>query len=113
MNRQRLGSDKNNDYQPGRFVQGFVPAIIAREISLRHYVIKIRRRMNFLTLCCCLGFSACYELIDWWVALASGEDAKVFLGSQGYIWDTQSDMVLALVAAICALSSLAKDHAQQ
>jgi len=64
MNRKRLGSDKNNDHKLGHFAQGFVPAIIAREIFLRQHVIKIQRWMNFLTLCFCLGFSACYELIE-------------------------------------------------
>jgi len=64
MNRQRLGSDKNNDDKLGHFAQGFVPAIIAREIFLCQHVIKTRRWVSFLTLCCCLGFSACYELTD-------------------------------------------------
>ena len=69
--------------------------------------------MNFLILCFCLGFSAFYELIEWWVALATGEDAEAFLGTQGYIWDTQSDMGLALIGAISALALLPSTHDQQ
>ena len=110
---QLLGSDRNNYDKFGHFAQGFGPAIIAREIFIRLQVVKNRRWMNFLIICFCLGFSAFYELIEWWVALASGEDAVSFLGTQGYIWDTQSDMALALVGALCALFFLANYHDQQ
>ncbi|OUR68252.1 hypothetical protein A9Q80_02560 [Cycloclasticus sp. 46_83_sub15_T18] len=110
---QWLGSDRNNYDKLGHFAQGFVPAIIAREVFLRQQVVKSRRWMNFLILCFCLGFSAFYELIEWWVALASGEDAEAFLGTQGYIWDTQSDMALALIGAIVALTFLANYHDHQ
>jgi len=110
---QLLGSDRNNYDKLGHLAQGFGPAIIAREIFIRLQVINTRRWMNFLIICFCLGFSAFYELIEWWVALASGEDANDFLGTQGYIWDTQSDMALALVGAICALFFLANYHDQQ
>ncbi len=61
----------------------------------------------------CLAFSAFYELIEWWVALATGEDAEAFLGTQGYVWDTQSDMMLALVGAMCALLLLPRWHDRQ
>jgi len=110
---QLLGSDRNNYDKLGHFAQGFGPAIIAREIFIRLQVINTRRWMNFLIVCFCLGFSAFYELVEWWVALASGEDADSFLGTQGYIWDTQSDMALALVGATCALFFLADYHDQQ
>ncbi len=110
---QWLGSDRNNYDKLGHFAQGFVLAIIAREIFLRQHVVKTRRWMNFLILCFCLVFSAFYELIEWWLALASGEDAEAFLGTQSYIWDSQSDMALTLIGTICALSSLAKYHDQQ
>lgn len=108
-----MGSSRNNYDKVGHFAQGFVPAIIAREIFIRKSVISTRRWMNFLIICFCLGFSAFYELIEWWVALASGEDAEAFLGTQGYIWDTQSDMGLALLGAIIALISLSSYHDKQ
>lgn len=108
-----FGSDRNNYDKVGHFVQGFVPAIVAREILIRHAVIKTRRWMNFFIVSFCLGFSAFYELIEWWVALASGQDAEAFLGTQGYIWDTQSDMGLALVGAIIALLLLPRFHDKQ
>lgn len=108
-----IGSARNNYDKLGHFAQGFVPAIIAREIFIRRNVIKTRAWMNFLIICFCLGFSAFYELIEWWVALASGEDASAFLGTQGYVWDTQSDMAFALIGACCALVFLARQHDYQ
>lgn len=108
-----FGSDRNNYDKVGHFAQGFVPAIVAREILIRHAVIKTRRWMNFFIISFCLGFSALYELIEWWVALVSGENAEAFLGTQGYIWDTQSDMAFALVGAIIALLLLPRLHDRQ
>ncbi|MBQ0723825.1 MAG: DUF2238 domain-containing protein [Cycloclasticus sp.] len=108
-----FGAERNNYDKLGHFAQGFIPAIVAREIFIRLALIKTRQWMNFLILCFCLGFSAFYELIEWWVALATGEDAEAFLGTQGYVWDTQSDMGLALVGAISALLFLADHHDQQ
>jgi len=108
-----MGSTRNNYDKVGHFAQGFVPAIVAREIFIRQSVINTRRWMNFLIICFCLGFSAFYELIEWWVALTSGEDAEAFLGTQGYVWDTQSDMGTALFGAIAALLSLSSFHDKQ
>lgn len=108
-----MGSTRNNYDKVGHFAQGFVPAIIAREIFIRQSVISSKRWMNFLIICFCLGFSAFYELIEWWVALTSGEDAEAFLGTQGYVWDTQSDMGTALFGAITALVSLSSFHDKQ
>jgi putative membrane protein len=108
-----MGSRRNNYDKVGHFAQGFVPAIVAREILIRQYVISTKRWMNFLIICFCLGFSAFYELIEWWVALTSGEDAEAFLGTQGYVWDTQSDMGTALLGAIIALISLSSYHDKQ
>lgn len=108
-----FGSDRNNYDKVGHFAQGFVPAIVAREILIRHSVMKTRRWMNFFIISFCLGFSAFYELIEWWGALASGQNAEAFLGTQGYIWDTQSDMALALVGAIIALLLLPRFHDRQ
>jgi len=106
-------STRNNYDKLGHFAQGFVPAIITREILIRQSVINSRRWMNFFIVCFCLGFSAFYELIEWWVALGTGEDAEAFLGTQGYIWDTQSDMGIALLGSLIALFSLSHYHDKQ
>ncbi len=111
--RDAAGGARNNYDKLGHFAQGFVPAMIARELLLRLEVVKGRRWMNFLVACICLALSAFYELIEWWVALASGEGAEAFLGTQGYIWDTQSDMALALAGAILALALLSRLHDRQ
>jgi putative membrane protein len=104
---------RNNYDKVGHFVQGFIPAIIAREVFVRKNVIKTRAWLNFLVVCFCLALSAFYELIEWWVAELSGESAESFLGTQGYIWDTQSDMALALIGSIIALIFLYKIHDRQ
>jgi len=98
-----FGWQRNNYDKLGHFAQGFVPAIVAREILIRKKVIASSAWRNFFIICFCLGFSAFYELIEWWVALLSGESAEAFLGTQGYIWDTQSDMAWALSGAVIAL----------
>lgn len=104
---------RNNYDKVGHFAQGFIPAIIAREIFIRRHVINTKYWLNFLVVCFCLAFSAFYELIEWWVAALSGESAENFLGTQGYIWDTQSDMALALFGSIIALIFLSKMHDRQ
>ena len=104
---------RNNYDKLGHFAQGFIPALIAREILIRKNIIPDPSWRNFFIVSFCLGFSAFYELIEWWVALASGEDAEAFLGTQGYIWDTQSDMGLALLGAIIGLICLSKLHDRQ
>ena len=86
--------DRNNYDKVGHLAQGFIPAIIAREIFIRKSVISNTRWLNFLVVCVCLALSAFYELTEWWVAISSGESAEAFLGTQGYVWDTQSDMAL-------------------
>ena len=108
-----FGFSRNNYDKVGHFAQGFIPALIAREIIIRKQVIRGDSWQNFFIICFCLTFSAFYELIEWWVALATGEDAEAFLGTQGYIWDTQSDMALALLGAICALLALSRAHDRQ
>lgn len=108
-----FGWQRNNYDKLGHFAQGFVPAIIAREILIRKKVISTPAWRNFFIVCFCLGFSAFYELIEWWVVLLSGEVADSFLGAQGYIWDTQSDMAWALSGAIIALVVLARLHDSQ
>jgi putative membrane protein len=108
-----MGSERNNYDKVGHFAQGFVPALLAREILLRRRVVQGRGWLNFLVVCICLAFSAFYELIEWWVALATGEGAEAFLGTQGYVWDTQSDMGLALLGAILAVLTLSGLHDRQ
>ena len=94
-----FGWERNHYDKLGHFVQGFVPAGIAREILLRLNVVKNERWLLVFVLSVCLAFSAFYELIEWWVALAVGSDAESFLGTQGYVWDTQSDMFMALIGS--------------
>lgn len=88
----------------GHFFQGLVPALAAREIYLRHGVIKGRRWLGFLVICTVMAISSIYELIEWAAALVMGQGADEFLGTQGDIWDTQSDMFLAMIGAIAALT---------
>ncbi len=111
--RELFDGTRNNYDKLGHFAQGFVPAIVAREIVIRLSVFNSKAWMNFFIVSMCLGISAFYELIEWWVALMSGAAADAFLGTQGYIWDTQSDMGLALVGAIVALVALGKVHDKQ
>jgi putative membrane protein len=104
---------RNNYDKVGHFAQGFIPAIVAREILIRNQVVNLPGWRNFFIVCFCLAFSAFYELIEWWVAVLSGEGAEAFLGTQGYAWDTQSDMMLALIGAVVALLMLGKLHDRQ
>ncbi len=108
-----FGADRNNYDKVGHFVQGFVPAILAREILIRKQVVNGRGWLKLFVVSVVLAFSAFYELIEWWVALLSGEGAEAFLGTQGYVWDTQSDMAMALLGAIAALLLLSKYHDRQ
>ncbi|MBU0482591.1 MAG: DUF2238 domain-containing protein [Proteobacteria bacterium] len=108
-----LDLERNNYDKVGHLAQGFIPAIIAREILVRKRVVARGGWLNFIVVSICLAFSALYELIEWWVAELTGENAEAFLGTQGYIWDTQSDMALALAGAILALLLLAKIHDRQ
>jgi putative membrane protein len=108
-----LGDPRNNYDKLGHFFQGFVPALVAREILIRKHVVATKAWLNFMVVCICLAFSAFYELIEWWVAISQGQEAEAFLGTQGYIWDTQSDMGMALLGAICALIALSGCHNKQ
>lgn len=105
--------ERNNYDKLGHFAQGFIPAMVTREIFIKKNVVNSISWRNFFIICFCLAFSAFYELIEWWVALSSGEDAEAFLGTQGDVWDTQSDMGLALLGSIIALISLSKIHDRQ
>ena len=104
---------RNNYDKVGHFAQGFVPALILREIILRKNIISTRGWQNFFIVSFCVAFSAFYEMIEWWVAVATGDNAAAFLGTQGYLWDTQSDMAFALIGAITALLVLSKLHDRQ
>ena len=97
----------------GHFMQGFVPAMVAREILIRGDYARGRRMVAFLCICIALAISALYELIEWWAALALGQGADEFLGTQGDQWDTQSDMFMALIGAALALILLSVVHDRQ
>jgi len=101
---------RNNYDKVGHFIQGFVPAIVAREILIRKKVVNQSGWLFFICVCICLAISAFYELIEAFVAISTGDSAEAFLGTQGYVWDTQSDMFFALIGAICALIILPKLH---
>jgi putative membrane protein len=105
---------RNNYDKVGHLAQGFIPAVLARELLLRFEVVKVSKVwLNYIILSIILAFSAFYELIEWWVALGTGEDAEAFLGTQGYVWDTQSDMMYALIGGILALILLSRYHDTQ
>lgn len=116
-----LGWTRNNYDKLGHFVQGFMPAILAREIFLRNSPLRIpvkrangteriSRWLPVLIVSVCLAFSALYELIEWIAAVSQGEAAEAFLGTQGDVWDTQKDMATALVGAVLALLLLSRAH---
>jgi len=111
--RDKFDLSRNHYDKVGHFAQGFIPAIIAREILIRTSPLKPGKWLFFIVVCICLAVSAVYELIEWWVAVASGTAADAFLGTQGYVWDTQSDMAMALLGAIIALVFLGKFHDRQ
>jgi putative membrane protein len=108
-----LHLERNPYDRIGHFMQGFVPAMIAREILLRGAFVSRRGMAAFLSICVALAFSAFYELIEWWAALALGQGADEFLGTQGDPWDTQADMFLALMGAALALTFLPRLHDRQ
>ena len=108
-----LQQERNNYDKLGHLAQGFIPAMIAREIIIRKSIITIESWRNFFIICFCLALSAFYELIEWWVAIFTNEASNDFLGTQGYIWDTQSDMAWALFGTILALVFLRKYHDKQ
>jgi len=108
-----FGFGRNHYDRIGHFAQGFVPAIIAREILIRRGVVRRSGWLPFLVVCFCLALSALYEEIEWWTAEATGSAAEAFLGMQGDPWDTQWDMFFALVGAISSLLTLSRFHDRQ
>ena len=105
-----LDLSRNHYDRLGHFAQGFIPAILAREILLRCSPLRPGGWTFFLTLCICLAFSAFYELIEWWAAVIGGEAADSFLGTQGDVWDTQWDMFICLIGALVSLTLLRGPH---
>ena len=108
--REALELSRNPYDRLGHLAQGFVPAILAREILARRSPLRGSRWLPFLVVCVCLAFSACYEMLEWWAALALGEGADAFLGTQGDPWDTQWDMALCGAGAIASLALLGRRH---
>ena len=108
-----FGWQRNPYDRLGHFFQGFVPALAAREILLRGHTVQGRRMLAFIVVCIVLAISAGYELIEWAAALALGQGADEFLGTQGDPWDTQTDMFMALIGAITALVTLSGLHDRQ
>ena len=105
-----FGWHRNHYDRLGHFAQGFVPALITREIFLRLHVLNRTKWLPFLVLSVCMFISSFYELIEWWTALTKGEAAVAFLGTQGDVWDTQEDMFMALIGASCALLFVSRIH---
>jgi putative membrane protein len=108
-----LGFSRNHYDRIGHFAQGFVPAVLAREVLVRTSPLRGSRWLPFVVVSICLAFSAFYELIEFWTALTTGGAAEAFLGTQGDVWDTQWDMMMALIEAVTALLLLSKVHDRQ
>lgn len=106
--KEAFDQSRNNYDKVGHFAQGFIPAMIARELLIRLDVLKKRSWLPFIVVSICLAISAFYELIEWWVGVLSADGADDFLGTQGYVWDTQSDMFCAMLGAICMLIFFSK-----
>ncbi len=104
------GGLRNNYDKVGHFAQGFIPSLVARELLVRLGVVRGRAWTGFLVVCIALAISAFYELVEWWTALFTGESAEAFLGTQGYVWDTQSDMGWALMGSLIAVLMFSRYH---
>lgn len=111
--RDALGWTRNHYDRLGHLAQGFIPALVAREVMLRTSPLRPGKWLFFLVLCVALALSATYELIEWWTAAGTGEAADAFLGTQGDVWDTQSDMLMALIGASTAIALLSRWHDRQ
>ncbi|MCX6164896.1 MAG: DUF2238 domain-containing protein [Ignavibacteriae bacterium] len=104
---------RNNYDKVGHFAQGFIPAVIAREIFIRKEIVKKGLWLSFLTVCVCVTISVFYEFLEWFVAVGTGQSAEAFLGTQGYLWDTQSDMLFATIGAVCMIIFISKFQDKQ
>lgn len=103
-----FGWSRNNYDKVGHFMQGFSPALIAREVFIRKNVVNGSGWTFFMAVAVPLAFSAFYEFVEWWVAVATGDSAEAFLGTQGYQWDTQTDMFMCLTGSILSLIVLSR-----
>ena len=108
-----LHQSRNNYDKVGHFAQGFVPALIVRELFIRKHIVKQGNWLSFLTVCVCISISVFYEFLEWFVAVVSGQSADSFLGTQGYVWDTQSDILYALIGAFFMIVFVSKFHDKQ
>jgi putative membrane protein len=106
--RDILHQTRNNYDKLGHFAQGFVPAMIIREIFVRQHIVQRKTWIPFLVICVCGTISLLYELLEWLVSVSSGSSGDSFLGTQGDTWDTQSDMLFAMIGAVCMVVALAK-----
>ena len=111
--REIFHQSRNNYDKVGHFAQGFVPAMIIRELFIRKKVIANQSFFNFIIICICLAVSASYEWIEWFVSIATGDGGDAFLGTQAYVWDTQSDMLFATIGAIVAILLFSKMQDKQ
>ena len=111
--REIFHQSRNNYDKLGHFAQGFVPAMIVRELIIRLEVLKRGYWLSFLTVCVCVTISVLYEFFEWFVAIVSGQSAESFLGTQGYVWDTQSDILFCMIGAICMVIFFSKFHDKQ
>ncbi|MBD2700311.1 DUF2238 domain-containing protein [Spirosoma sp. BT702] len=111
--KEAFHQSRNNYDKVGHFAQGFIPASITRELLIRKKVVRPGGWLAFLTVCVCVTISVLYEFLEWLVAELSGESAESFLGTQGYVWDTQSDMLYATIGAICFILFLSKIQDKQ
>jgi len=111
--RDALGWTRNHYDRLGHLAQGFIPALVAREVMLRTSPLRPGKWLFFLVLCFALALSATYELVEWWTAAGTGEAADAFLGTQGDVWDTQWDMMLAGIGAITSQLLLSRWHDRQ
>jgi putative membrane protein len=108
-----FGLARNHYDRLGHLAQGFVPAMLAREVLLRRSPLQRGKWLGFLVVCVCLALSATYELVEWLAAVLGGSAADAFLGTQGDVWDTQWDMLMALIGSISALILLSRVHDRQ
>lgn len=108
-----FGFTRNNYDKIGHFAQGFIPAIVARELLIRVFSLTSKKLVAFLCVAICLAVSALYEIFEWWSALWLGQGADAFLGTQGDPWDTQSDMFFALIGSVVGLALLSRWHDRQ
>lgn len=105
-----FGFERNNYDKIGHFMQGFVPVLLIREFLLKKEILKLKGWVSFISISITLALAAFYEFIEWWISLLTGSKGDAFLGTQGYVWDTQSDMLFCLIGSMIAVLLLSKIH---